>query len=190
MGIGDRPIAVDVVETRRTVNRLGGEIARAIERQQIVAVKERHRFQCLATLELAKDAREHRAEQPGGDWIKDFAPVRVARDPRNAVDGVHIALRSLLVKGQERGRFEGKHGKGRHERIGSGNLDIAHTVIGKAGKTAVHQAKERISGQMLTSLRRNDGHGQPHHENLKSFKSGGIFASMFTKGQVNRHGDH
>ena len=25
--------------------------------------------------------------------------------------------------------------------------------------------------------------GNPHHENLKSFKSGGIFALMFTKGQ-------
>jgi hypothetical protein len=50
--------------------------------------------------------------------------------------------------------------------------------------------KKRISGQMLPSLRRNDGHGKPHHEKIKLFKSGGIFASMFTKGQFSRHGDH
>ncbi len=49
--------------------------------------------------------------------LKDFAHVRVARDPFNAVDGVQIALGPLLVKSQERGRFEEKHGKGRHERI-------------------------------------------------------------------------
>src|SRR6266849_1845829 len=50
-------------------------------------------------------------------------------------------------------------------------------------KAAVNQPKERIGGQMLTYLRRNDGHGKPHHANIKSFKSGGIFASLFTRGQ-------
>ena len=118
MRIGDRPIAVDSVQTRGTVNRLGGKILRAIERQEVMAIQKRHRFQRLATLELPKDALEHRAEHLGGDRVKDFAHVRVARDPRNTVDGVQIALGPLLVKGQERGRFEGKHGKGRHERIG------------------------------------------------------------------------
>ena len=32
-------------------------------------------------------------------------------------DSVQIALGPLPVKSQERGRFEGKHSKGRHERI-------------------------------------------------------------------------
>src|SRR6266568_3695949 len=154
------------------------------------AIKKRHRFKRLATLELPKDAREHRAEPLGGDRVKDFAHVRVARDLLNAVDGVQIALGPLLVKSQERGRFEGEHGKGRPERIRSGNLGLANTVIWQAGKAAVHQAKERIGGQMLTSLRRNDGHGKPHHEKIKAFKSGGIFASLFTKGQFSGHGGH
>ena len=44
---------------------------------------------------------------------KDFAHVHVARDPLNAVDGVQIALGPCLVEGEERRRFEGKHGKGR-----------------------------------------------------------------------------
>jgi hypothetical protein len=77
-----------------------------------MAIKKRQRFQRPATLELAKEALEHRAEHLGEDGVKDFAHVRIARNPRNAVDGVQIALSALLIKGQERGRFEGKHGKG------------------------------------------------------------------------------
>src|SRR6267378_8469185 len=57
-------------------------------------------------------------------------------------------------------------------------------------KAAVHQPKERIGGQMLPYLRRNDGHGKPRHENIKLFKSGGIFASRFTKGQYRSLGEH
>jgi hypothetical protein len=106
---------VDLVETRRTVHRLGGDSARAIERHQRGASKERQRCPCLATLELAQEAREHRAEQRGGDGVQEVAQVRVARNPPHAVDGGHMALRALLVKGQERGRFEGKHGEGGHE---------------------------------------------------------------------------
>ena len=83
-----------------------------------MAIKKRHRFKRLASLQLPKDALEHRTEHLGGDWVKDFAHVRVARDAVNAVDRVQIALRALLVKGQERGRLEGKHGTSRHERIG------------------------------------------------------------------------
>jgi hypothetical protein len=56
--------------------------------------------------------------------------------------------------------------------------------VSQAGKTGVHQAKERISGEMLTYVRRNDGHGIPCHENIALFKSGRIFTSGFTKGQV------
>src|SRR5262249_40383798 len=108
------------------------------------------------------------------------AHVRVARDPLNAVDGVQIALGPFLVKGQERGRFEGEHGKGRHERIAQGNLGIVKTVSGQAGKTAVHQAKQCIGGQMLTYLWRNDGHGKPRHENLKSLNLKSFTLGVFS----------
>src|SRR5207245_5061995 len=104
--------------TGGAVNRLGRKIPCAIQSQEIMAIKPCHRFQRLATLELPKDALERWAEPFGGDWVKDFAHARVARDTLDPVDGVQIALGSLLVKGEERGRFEGKHGKGRHERIG------------------------------------------------------------------------
>ena len=110
-------MAVDFLQARGTVHGLGGKIVRPIERQPIVPIKQCHRCKRLATLELSKDAREHRTEPLGGDRVKDFAHVRVARDPRNAVDGVQIALGPFLVKGEERGRFEGKHSERRHEGI-------------------------------------------------------------------------
>src|SRR5262249_22957597 len=116
--------------------------------------------------------------------------MRVARDALNTVDGVQIALSALLVKGQERGRFEGKHGKGRHERIGQSNLRIGRAMIWDMVKAAVHQPKECIGGQMLTDVRHKDGHGKPRHENSQWFKARGIFASKFTKGQCSSHGEH
>src|SRR5713101_7314513 len=62
--IGDGTVAVDLLHTRLTVNRLGGEISRAIEGEQIVPRKEHHRFQRLATLSKASregDLRENMA---------------------------------------------------------------------------------------------------------------------------------
>jgi hypothetical protein len=117
MKIGDRPIAVDFVQTGGTVNGLGGKIFCPIERQQIVPIKKCHRFKRLATLELPKDALEYRAEPLGGDGVKYLAHVGVTRNPRHPVDGVQIALDPLLVKGEERGRFEGKHRERGHQRI-------------------------------------------------------------------------
>ena len=104
-------MAVDFVQTRGTVHGLGGKIFCPIERQSIVAIKKRHRFQGLATLELPKDALAHRAEPRGGDQIQDLAPRRVAWDMLDPVDVVPIALGPLRVKGEERGRLEGKQGE-------------------------------------------------------------------------------
>src|SRR4030095_9072501 len=147
-------------------------------------------FQRLAALELAQDALEHRAEHLGGDGVKDCAHRRIARAPLNAIDGRQIPLCTLFVIGEQRRRFEGQQGKRRHERIASGNLHLERALFWNRGKAVANQAKERIGGQMLTYLRRQDGHGIPRHENLKSFKSGGIFASRFTKGQGSSHSDH
>ena len=151
MNRGERTMAVDFLQTRGTVHGLGGKISRPIARQSRVPITKRHRCKRLATLEVPKDTRAHRAEHCGGARVKDLAHVRVARDPLHAVDDVHMALGPLLGTGQERGRWEGKHGKGRPERIREGNLGIPQTVIWQAGTTALHQAKERIGGQMLPS---------------------------------------
>ncbi len=99
--IRDRPVAVDLLEARRTVNRLGGKIPRAIECQEIVALKKRHRFQGLAVLQLLKDALKHWAERLGRHRIEDLAHLRVTRHAFNAVDRSQIPLSPLFVKGEQ-----------------------------------------------------------------------------------------
>jgi hypothetical protein len=55
--------------------------------------------------------------------------------------------------------------------------------IRDGGEAAADQVKERIGREMLACFWSNNGHEKPHHENVTSFKSGGIFAFVFTKGQ-------
>src|SRR5262245_33107072 len=43
---------------------------------------------------------------------------------------------------------------------------------------------------MLPCFGSNPGHENPHHEHMQSFTSGGIFASLFTKGQDSRPSDY
>src|SRR5712691_2709646 len=112
----EAPIRHESCQTT-TVNRLGRKIFRAIKGQEIMAIQERHRFQRLAALQLPKDALEDWAEPLGGDGIKDLAHLCVARDTLDPVDGVHMALGPLLVKGEERRRFEGTHGERGHQGI-------------------------------------------------------------------------
>lgn len=162
--IGDRTVAMHRVHTRGTVNGRGGTIPRAIEGSEVVAIKKHHLFQRLATLEWPKDALEHRAEPLGGEGIKSLAHVGVARDTLNPLDGVPIALSALLITRQERGRFERKHGKGRHERIGQGNVDTRTARGGDIGKAATDYVQECISREMLPYAWRHDGHGTPRHE--------------------------
>ena len=60
--IGGRTIAVNLVQTRRTVNRRRGQIPRAVEGQSVVAIQQYHLFKRLATLEVPQDALERRPE--------------------------------------------------------------------------------------------------------------------------------
>jgi hypothetical protein len=117
---GQRPMAVDPAYTGGAVHRLGRKISRASKGHKIMAIKQWHGFQRLATLEVPQDALERGAEPLGGDRVKDCAQARVARDPLHAGDGGQIPLSPFLVKGQERGRFEGNHRQGRQKHIGSG----------------------------------------------------------------------
>ena len=180
---GDGPVAGHPVSTGGTVHRLGRKILGAIHGHKRMAIQERQRFKRLAALQLPKDARADRAEPRGGDGIKSLAHVCVARDTLDPVDGVHMALGALLVKGEERGRFEGKHGEGGHEDIWERNIHVGRAIIRDVVKAGVHQPKERIGREMLACFGSHIGHGNPCHEKIKTFTSGGIFASRFTKGQ-------
>ena len=128
---------------------LGGKILRPIERQHGVVIKEQHRFQGLAALELSKDALAQRAHRFGGDWIEYLAPLRVARHAINSVDRPQVPFDPVFVESQQRRRFEGKQGKCRHARIRESNLRIAQAVIWDGSQTTTNHANQGISGERL-----------------------------------------
>src|ERR687892_2285421 len=104
-------------QTRRTVNLLGGKVARAIEGQEVVALDKDHLFERFAALQGSKDTLEQGTEGLGLDRVEYLTHRRITGNPLDAVDLLQIPLGSVFVKGQKRGRFQGKHGKGGHKRI-------------------------------------------------------------------------
>ena len=110
------PLVVDLVETGGAVNRLEEKYLRPIEGQQVVIIKEHHRFQRLAALELSKDAFEQRTQR-FGEIGSSIAHLRVAWHVVNRVDGPQVPFDPVFVESQQRWRFERKQGKCRHERI-------------------------------------------------------------------------
>src|SRR4029077_14532412 len=121
----------------------------AIERQEIMAIKERHRFKRFAALQLPEDALEHETERLRRNRIEYLAHLRIARNAPDAVDGAQIALCPVLINGEQRRRLEGKHGESRHERIGEGNLCLGRAMIREVGEAGSNHLKERIGGEML-----------------------------------------
>src|SRR5262249_11713490 len=97
--------------------------------------------------------------------------MRVARHVCNAVDRPQIAFGPLLVEGQQRRRFQRKHGKSRHERIGESNLRIAIARVRYGSEATAYQAKEGIGGEMFAFFGSNKRHGKPHQETFKRFQS-------------------
>ena len=103
-----------------------------------MAVEKHHLFQGLATLELPKDVLEHGAEPLGCEGIKSRAHVGVARDTLDTVDVCKLR-QLLLIKGEERGRLERKHGERRHEGIRQGNVDIRIARVRDIGEAVADQ---------------------------------------------------
>ena len=92
MGIGDVAVAAFLLQARRAMNFLGGEIASAIEGEQIMALEKDERFQSVAALELAKDVGEGRAELLRVNLVKDGAHLGVAGDLLEAEHSFEVEL--------------------------------------------------------------------------------------------------
>ena len=141
-----------------------------------MAIKERHRRERFASLQLPKDALEHGTERLRRNRIEDLAQLRIARNAPNAADGAQIAVCPVLIKGEQRRRLKGKHGESRHERIGEGYLCLGSAMIMEVGEAGSNQLKERIGGERLASFGGHDRHGKPQHENISSFTSEGVLS--------------
>jgi len=188
----DRPVAVVLLQTRGTVNGLGGKRSRAIQGHHVVALQTRHRFKRLAALELPKDTLARRPERLGCNRIECRSHVRVARGTCDAVECLHMAFGPRFVTGEKRGGCERNHGERRHAGIRYGNARSVTAVIRDGGKAASNPAEERISGKMCACFGCHTAPSTPQDARIKSFnrfRERRIIAGMFTKSQRGyRHG--
>jgi hypothetical protein len=74
-----------------------------------------------------------------------------------------MALGSLLLTGEERGRLARTHGERRHESIRQGNVDTRTARGREVSEAAADSVKACIGRERLPSVRRHDGHGKPRH---------------------------
>src|SRR6266699_5853197 len=106
MIIGDRAVAVFLVQARVTMDGRGGEIPGAIKGHQIMAVEKHHGFKRLTPLELSKGELERRSQGLRRHWIEALTHPRVTGRAFNTIDGLQIAFCPLFVKGEQGGCFE------------------------------------------------------------------------------------
>lgn len=160
MGVSDAAAAMVLLQTRRTVDLAGREIARAIERQQVTALEIDEAFQGFAALQAAEDVLVQRPHIVGLDGVEYGPHLRVAGNALDAVNGAKVVVGVLaaLVEGQQGRVLEGEHGEGRHQGVAEGNVDLAGPQVANAVEAGANQSEERVSGKILASLPGRETH--------------------------------
>ena len=172
-----------LVQTRRTVNRLRGDRARAIERPSRTARPAPPRCARLPALSVPQHARAHRVERRRGDQRESLTQGCVAGDALAPSARVHIALGPLLVNGEEGGRFEGNESEGGHEGLGERKIRIGSPIIGDMVKTSVHHPKNASAERGVRPLGATCAMGIPALKTAKRTRERAIVASICTKRQ-------
>ena len=102
MGIGDAAAAMVPLQARGARDLGGGEIGRAIERQEITAVEINEASQRLAALETTGHIAEAGPEVVGIRRIEDVPQLRVAGDLVDPIDGTGVVegVAAAVIEGQ------------------------------------------------------------------------------------------
>jgi hypothetical protein len=102
MGIGDPAAAMVLDQARGAMDLGGGEIGRAIERQEIRAVEINEAFQHLGALEGTEDIAEAGPELLRIDGIEEGPHLGVAGDLVDPIDGTEVVegVAAALIEGQ------------------------------------------------------------------------------------------
>ena len=100
---------------------VGREIAGAINRQQIMAIKISEPFESFAALQEREDALERNAQDFRIDGVQPLAQIRIRRGSRHAVERVQVGLNQrliiVLVKLQQRRILETEDGQTGHQAV-------------------------------------------------------------------------
>ncbi len=154
MGISDAAAAMMLLQARVAMDFAGGEIGRAVQRQEVMPVQIDERFECLAALQAAEDVLEQGPQVVGIDRVEDVPHLRVAGDVVDAVDGAKdvVGIAAALVKSQEGRILEGEHGKGGHQCVAQGYFGASRARFGKGFKTGADQLEKGVSGKLFACL--------------------------------------
>jgi hypothetical protein len=123
-----------------------------------MALDKDHLFEGFATLQLTKNPCKRRSQVLRFDRIEALAHRRITRYPSDAVNALQIVLGAFLVKGEQRGRFEGEHGEGGHQGIAQRDVGIAFSVIGNLTKDVLNRAQQGIGTQMFSHFGNHEAH--------------------------------
>ena len=102
MGIGDPAAAMVLGQARGARDLGGGEVGRAIERQEITAVEINEAFEDLAALEATEHIVEAGPQVVGIQRIEDVPHLRVAGDLIDPINGTEVVegIAAPVIEGQ------------------------------------------------------------------------------------------
>ena len=134
MGIGNVAVAMLLHQARGAMDLGGGEIGRAVQRQQVMAVEIGEVFQRLAALQAPEDRAERGPQARGIDRIENGPHLGVAGDAVDPIDGaeVVIGIAAAVVEGEQGWVFEREHREGRHQGVVQGDFHRTRPRVGKS----------------------------------------------------------
>ena len=165
MGIGDAAVAMVLLQARGAMDLGGGEIGRAVQRHQVMAVQIGEAFEHLAALQATENLAERGPQVCGIDRIENGPHLGVGGDAVDAIDGaeVVVGVAAAVVEGQQGRVFEREHREGRHQGIAQGDFDLARPRIGKGAEMGAERSEEGVGGEILPCFTESNSHSEPLH---------------------------
>ena len=134
---------------------VGADILRAVDAgsidgQQQVTAQAGQLRQHLTPLQLMKDAAERLPDEGRHNFVQDGAHLGVTGDHSHAEDAVQTfrPLKPPLVKGEQGGILERKHGKAAHQRVDQRDRSVGGPTIGYRAKILADGGKQGIGVEM------------------------------------------
>ena len=141
-------------------------VSGAVGSDEVMALPEDERFEGLAALQLAKDAREGGAQLARRDLVEDDAHLRVTGNVFHAKQGTEIEgiPAALIVEGQKRGAFQSINGVSSHQSIRQSNA-ASLALVGNLLELIPHQPHQAIRREMLPFIWKR------HRESLRKWEN-------------------
>ena len=166
MGIGDAAVAMMLLQAGGTMDLGGGEIGRAVQRQQVMVVQIDEAFQHLAALQATEDLAEPGSQACGIDRIENVPHLGVGGDAVNPIDRAEVVVGvvAAVVEGQQGWVFEREHREGRHQGVAQSDFNLARPRIRKRAEMRAERSEEGVGREILPYVTGSKSHSEPLHQ--------------------------